>query len=66
MPTQCESSPTDMAASLQELLNQHPKTLRDLFIKTLMLHAGYQIGPPKSEREVIAIIRKDLEQSLKS
>jgi flagellar basal body-associated protein FliL len=64
MPTKSDSSPPETAASLKELLDQHPVKLRNLFVKTLMLHAGHQVGAPKSEKEIIALIRKEIEQTL--
>ena len=58
------SSPAE-TTTLNHLLDGHPKKLRDLFIRTLNLHAGYQIKP-LTGRELVAYVRKDIEQSLDS
>jgi flagellar basal body-associated protein FliL len=49
--------------SLEGLLNKHPKELRDLFVRTLNFHAGHQIKPLEG-KQLIAQVRKDIEQSL--
>lgn len=56
------SSPTEIT-TLNHLLDGYPKQLRDLFVRTLNLHAGYQIKP-LTGKELVANVRKDIEQSL--
>ena len=62
MPAKIESS--QKPASLEELLKQHDEKLRKLFIKVMNLHAGYQVGPPRSQAQLVAEVRKEIDQSL--
>jgi hypothetical protein len=57
-----ESSPKP--ASLEELLKQHDEKLRRLFIKVMNLHAGHQVGALRSQAQVVAEVRKEIDQSL--
>ena len=62
MPAKSESSPKP--ASLEELLKQRDEKLRRLFIKVMNLHAGHQVGPPRSQAQMVAEVRKEIDQSL--
>lgn len=62
MATKVES--TKKPASLEELLKVRDAKLQRLFIKVMNLHAGHQIGPPRSASQLVAEVRKDVEQSL--
>jgi len=62
MPIKVESS--KKPASLESLLKQHDEKLRRLFIKVMNLHAGHQVGPPRSQAQLVAEVRKETEQSL--
>lgn len=62
MSTNSESSP--QPTPLAELLNQRDEKLRKLYIKVMNLHAGHQMGPPRSPQQLVAEVRKEVEQSL--
>ena len=62
MPAKPESS--SKPASLEELLKQRDEKLRKLFIKVMNLHAGHQVGPPRSQTQMVAEVRKEIDQSL--
>jgi hypothetical protein len=62
METKATSTPR--ATSLEKLIKQHDEKLQKLFIKVMNLHAGYQVGPARSAPQIVAEVRKDIEQSL--
>jgi len=62
MPAKTESS--QKPASLEELLKLRDEKLRKLFIKVMNLHAGHQVGPPRSQAQLVAEVRKEIDQSL--
>ncbi len=62
MPIKSESS--KKRASLEDLLKQHDEKLRKLFIKVMNLHAGHQVGPVRSQTQLVGEVRKEIEQSL--
>jgi len=59
-----KSEPSQKPESLEELLKQRDEKLRKLFIKVMNLHAGHQVGPPRSQAQLVAEVRKEIEQSL--
>jgi hypothetical protein len=63
MPPKSES-PKKSAASLEELLKERDEKLRKLFIKVMNLHAGHQVGSPRSQSQLVAEVRKEIDQSL--
>jgi hypothetical protein len=48
---------------LQQLLRDTDGDLKDLFIKVMNLHAGYQIVE-RSSAQLVAEVRKEIENSL--
>jgi hypothetical protein len=50
---------------LKKLLSEKEEPFRDLFIKTMNLHLGPQIGTPLSEKDRQGRVRKALEESIK-
>jgi hypothetical protein len=62
MPAKSDSS--QKPASLEELLKQRDEKLRRLFIKVMNLHAGHQVGPPRSQAQMVAEVRKEIDQSV--
>lgn len=62
MPARTE--PSEKPSSLEELLKQRDEKLRKLFIKVMNLHAGHQVGPPRSPAQLVAEVRKEIDQSL--
>jgi len=62
MAAKIESSKT--SASLEELLKERDEKLRKLFIKVMNLHAGHQVGAVRSQAQMVAEVRKEIDQSL--
>jgi hypothetical protein len=62
MADKIESSKTP--ASLEELLKKRDEKLRRLFIKVMNLHAGHQVGVVRSQAQMVAEVRKEIDQSL--
>jgi len=51
------------STSLKELLETTDKSLRDLFIKVMNLHAAHQITT-RTQSQLVAEVRKHIEESL--
>jgi hypothetical protein len=62
MSTRAESS--KKPASLEKLLKQHDEKLQKLFIKVMNYHAGHQVGAARSQTQLVAEVRKEIDQSL--
>lgn len=50
--------------SFMKYLSGQPQDLRELFIKVINLHAGYQLEKP-SKKELFGRIRNEIEQTIK-
>lgn len=57
------SKPKSDTGSLEQMLLKTDENLKNLFIRVMNLHAGYQIAP-RSQVQLAAEVRKEIEESL--